>query len=89
VQVHIIEARELKAENLDGTSDPVVYVECFGQKQNTICIKQVRRNVLCPALLSIQAPDVLNNSKFTRTSADGGASFSVCSQTPSLPLLPA
>jgi hypothetical protein len=40
--VHIIEARELKAENLDGTSDPVVYVECFGQKQNTICIKQVR-----------------------------------------------
>jgi len=41
VQVHIIEARELKAENLDGTSDPVVYVECFGQKQNTICVKSV------------------------------------------------
>ena len=41
VQVHIIEARELKAENMDGTSDPVVYVECFGQKQNTICVKQV------------------------------------------------
>jgi hypothetical protein len=57
VQVHIIEARELKAENLDGTSDPVVYVECFGQKQNTICIKQVRRRVLCPALLSIQAAE--------------------------------
>jgi ribosomal protein S27E len=45
--VHIIEARELKAENLDGTSDPVVYVECFGQKQNTICIKQVRTVVMC------------------------------------------
>lgn len=41
VQVHIIEARELKAENMDGTSDPVVYVECFGQKQNTICVKGV------------------------------------------------
>lgn len=40
--MHIIEARELKAENLDGTSDPVVYVECFGQKQNTIVVKQVR-----------------------------------------------
>ena len=41
IQVHIIEARELKAENLDGTSDPVVYVECFGQKQNTIVVKSV------------------------------------------------
>jgi hypothetical protein len=41
VQVHIIEARELKAENMDGTSDPVVYVECFGQKQNTIVVKSV------------------------------------------------
>jgi Ca2+-dependent lipid-binding protein len=39
--VHIIEARELKAENMDGTSDPVVYVECFGQKQNTIVVKSV------------------------------------------------
>jgi hypothetical protein len=35
IQVHIIEARELKGENLDGTSDPIVYVECFGQKQHT------------------------------------------------------
>ena len=35
VQVHLIEARDLKAENYDGTSDPIVYVECFGQKQAT------------------------------------------------------
>ncbi len=35
VQVHIIEARDLKAENYDGTSDPIVYIECLGQKQNT------------------------------------------------------
>ena len=35
IQVHIIEARDLKAENLDGTSDPVCYIEMFGQKQNT------------------------------------------------------
>jgi hypothetical protein len=41
IQVHIIEARDLKAENMDGTSDPVVYVECFGQKRNTIVVKQV------------------------------------------------
>ncbi len=41
VIVHIIEARELKAENLDGTSDPVCYIECFGQKRNTQVIKGV------------------------------------------------
>jgi hypothetical protein len=35
MMVHLIEARELKAENLDGTSDPIVYVEAFGQKQHT------------------------------------------------------
>lgn len=35
VQVHIIECRDLKGENSDGTSDPVVYVEVFKQKQNT------------------------------------------------------
>mmetsp|Transcript_15392 Transcript_15392/g.31719 ORF Transcript_15392/g.31719 Transcript_15392/m.31719 type:complete len:1960 (+) Transcript_15392:197-6076(+) len=35
IQVHIIEVRDLKAEDLNGQSDPVVYVEAFGQKQNT------------------------------------------------------
>ncbi len=40
VQVHIIEARDLKGENADGTSDPIVFVECFGQKRNTIVIQQ-------------------------------------------------
>ena len=35
VMVHLIEARDLKAENLNGTSDPIVYVECFGQRQST------------------------------------------------------
>ena len=35
LQVNLIEARDLKAENYDGTSDPIVYVEAFGQKQNT------------------------------------------------------
>lgn len=39
--VHIIEARDLKAENLDGTSDPVVYIECFGEKQHTKTIHNV------------------------------------------------
>ena len=35
VQVHIIECRELKAMDDGGTSDPIVYVSCFGQKQCT------------------------------------------------------
>ena len=53
MQIHIIEARDLNAENNDGTSDPVVvYIECFGQQRNTVVIKQVRR-VLCIALLYI------------------------------------
>ena len=39
VQVHIIEARELKAENMDGSDDPVVEVECFGKKQHTRTLK--------------------------------------------------
>ena len=29
IQVNIIECRDLKGENEDGTSDPVVYVELF------------------------------------------------------------
>jgi hypothetical protein len=41
VQVHIIEARELKSENLNGTSDPIVFVECFKQKRNTAVISNV------------------------------------------------
>ena len=39
--VHIIEARDLSSKNNDGTSDPIVYVSCFGQKQNTITVPQV------------------------------------------------
>lgn len=35
IQVHIIEARDLKAENLDGTSDPVCYIQALGSTQNT------------------------------------------------------
>ena len=41
VQVHIIEARDLKGENENGTSDPVVFVECFGQKRHTAYFKDV------------------------------------------------
>eukprot|EP00604_Paraphysomonas_vestita_P002816 CAMPEP_0174818892 /NCGR_PEP_ID=MMETSP1107-20130205/1828_1 /TAXON_ID=36770 /ORGANISM="Paraphysomonas vestita, Strain GFlagA" /LENGTH=1810 /DNA_ID=CAMNT_0016031457 /DNA_START=453 /DNA_END=5885 /DNA_ORIENTATION=- len=35
VQVHIIECRELAAKDLSKTSDPIVYIEAFDQKQNT------------------------------------------------------
>ncbi|RYY82466.1 hypothetical protein EON63_13285, partial [archaeon] len=41
IQVHVIEARELKAENYDGTSDPIVFVECFKQKRNTRVVNNV------------------------------------------------
>ena len=39
VHVHIIECRDLKPKDLNGMSDPVVTVECFGQKQNTAVVK--------------------------------------------------
>ncbi|MCO5110335.1 MAG: hypothetical protein M9929_05760 [Burkholderiaceae bacterium] len=39
VQVHVIEARQLKAENMDGTSDPVVYVKLGDQSQHTAIMK--------------------------------------------------
>ena len=35
VQVHIIEVRDLPAKDLSGTSDPVVFMEVFGEKQST------------------------------------------------------
>ncbi|TMW65611.1 hypothetical protein Poli38472_008253 [Pythium oligandrum] len=35
IQVHVIEARDLKGENLDGTSDPYVRVEILGTKKKT------------------------------------------------------
>jgi hypothetical protein len=35
VQVHIIECRELAPKDLSKTSDPVIYIEAFDQKQNT------------------------------------------------------
>ncbi|EQC32228.1 hypothetical protein SDRG_09979 [Saprolegnia diclina VS20] len=35
IQAHILEARDLKGENFDGTSDPVCFVEVMGKKQKT------------------------------------------------------
>lgn len=40
VQVHIIEARDLKAENLDGTSDPVCYIEALGERKQNTTVKK-------------------------------------------------
>lgn len=40
IQVHIIECRDLKSEDLNGLSDPVCYIEAFGQKQNTKVMSQ-------------------------------------------------
>ncbi|CAM9728118.1 unnamed protein product [Heterosigma akashiwo] len=41
MQVHVIEGRDLKGENFNGTSDPIVTVECFGQKRHTRVVKNV------------------------------------------------
>jgi hypothetical protein len=35
MQVHIIEARDLKGEDASGTSDPIVYIHCNGVKKHT------------------------------------------------------
>lgn len=35
IQVHIIKVRDLAAKDDNGTSDPVVFVNCFDKKQNT------------------------------------------------------
>jgi hypothetical protein len=39
IHVHIIECRDLRPKNMNGTSDPVVSVEAFGQKQNTSVVE--------------------------------------------------
>lgn len=39
IHVHVIECRDLRPKNLNGTSDPVVSVEAFGQKQNTAVVE--------------------------------------------------
>jgi len=36
--VHVIEARDLKAKDVSGTSDPVVYVEFLGKQVNTAIV---------------------------------------------------
>ena len=42
VKIHIIEVRDLKAEDWNGASDPVVILEAFGRKEST----EVKRNCL-------------------------------------------
>ena len=39
LQVHIIEGRELKGEDVQGTSDPMVYIEAFGRRQASRIVK--------------------------------------------------
>ena len=56
VQVHIIEARDLKAEDLCGTSDPIVFAEvrpharaCCGRLHSAVCVRCVCRDDRWPA----------------------------------------
>ena len=39
VQVHVVEVAELAPKNLNGLSDPVVFVEVNGEKQKTATLK--------------------------------------------------
>ena len=39
LKVHIIEVRDLKPADPNGSADPVIFVECLGQKKNTV-VKQ-------------------------------------------------
>ena len=41
IQVHIIEARELKARDAGDTSDPVCEVQVMGQKKSTAIHKEL------------------------------------------------
>jgi hypothetical protein len=38
--VHIIEVRDLKAEDASGLNDPVVYIDCFNKIQHS----KIKRN---------------------------------------------
>ena len=40
IQVHIIECRDIKPEDLDGLSDPVAYVTCFDEDRHTSVHRQ-------------------------------------------------
>ena len=42
VQVHVIECRNLKGEDLNGSCDPVVQVEVLGERQSTSIKEQMR-----------------------------------------------
>jgi len=59
VYVHVIEARELKAKDAGGTSDPVVFVEAFGQKGHTQVVPKTLSPVFDDSFsLSVRALDV-------------------------------
>lgn len=51
VQVHVLEVRELAAKNLNGLSDPVVFVEVHGEKQKTVTYKNCLSAVFDELLL--------------------------------------
>ena len=67
VYVHVMECRELKAKDLNGTSDPVVYVECFGHKVNTAIVGKTLNPVFDDSFtLSVKPqPTSFNQSTFS------------------------
>ena len=55
VQVHIIEVRDLKGEDKEGTSDPVVFVEVCNKKQST-AVKKSTQNCVFDEVLFFPLP---------------------------------
>lgn len=57
IQVHIIEVRDLVAKDLEGTSDPLVYVNVFDQQQTT-AVKDKCLNAVFDELFIINKRDM-------------------------------
>ena len=53
LQVHIIEAKDLAAADLGGTSDPCVYIYCLGRKKRTSVRYKVRTKPLGVSMIAV------------------------------------
>ncbi|CAM9300468.1 unnamed protein product, partial [Phaeothamnion confervicola] len=82
IYIHIIEARDLKAEDVSGTSDPVVYIDAFGQKMATevkkSCLSAVWDETFVISLRNLDKEEALLAAGVIRLSisdADGPAAI--------------
>ena len=88
LQVHILEARNLKPEDDDGTCDPICFVECFGQKKHTAVKRKANMAVFDDAFYfskrdlqpyelqeSVVKVSVFDADAFTRNDLIGSCAF--------------